>query len=161
MNNHGTLWSGFRCHGGQTAACTGLSEISPADAPHGSGLPAFSPTFTPKEPSTMSIPTLLANPNLPNDTGWQDRHNTAIRLPNSQEDPLVRMLQGWANYAMRHGTNYDSSIGDDGVLGPEWEAIGNGLLGLLNGNLGRLDAGTLDAFIRDTMSANGIDVSNK
>lgn len=65
------------------------------------------------------------------------------------------MLTGWHHYAGVHQHQYESPIGDDGVLGPMWQAIGQALLGLLNGDLGRLDAGTLDAFIRTTLTLGG------
>lgn len=97
----------------------------------------------------------LANPRLPNDSGWQTRHNNAVTAPRQGfEAGIVAMLRGWATYAAAHQQAYESRIGDDGVLGPEWQAIGEALLGLLNGDLGRLDGGTLDGFIRDTLAAN-------
>lgn len=46
-------------------------------------------------------------------------------------------------------------IGEDYVLGPEWATIGRALLALLNGETGRLDCGTLDGIIRDTLRAEG------
>ena len=39
----------------------------------------------------------------------------------------------------------------------EWARIGAGLRGLLNGALGRLDAGTLDSLIADTLRAEDFD----
>ncbi len=65
------------------------------------------------------------------------------------------MVQGWADYARTHRNRFESTIGEDYVLGPQWQAIGEGLLGLLNGETGALDCGTLDGFIRDTMEAHG------
>lgn len=98
----------------------------------------------------------LANRSMPNTTGWQDRHDAAMLAPRPGfEAAIVGMLNGWHLYAGTHQFRFESPIGDDGVLGPEWQAIGQALLGLLNGNTGRLDCGTLDAFIRDTLTLAG------
>ena len=56
-----------------------------------------------------------------------------------------------------HKARFESAIGEDYVLGPQWQAIGEGLRGLLNGETGRLDCGTLDGFILATLDENGID----
>lgn len=101
----------------------------------------------------------LANPRLADTTGWQRRHNEAVTAPRfGFESALVAMLRGWAGYADAHRHAYDAPIGDDGVLGPEWAAMGQAMLGLLNGDLGRLDGGTLDGFIRNTLASNGAEV---
>jgi len=94
-------------------------------------------------------------------TEWQERHAMAMRMPRAQERPIVAMLKGWLAYAQDHRARFDSPIGEDGVLGPEWEAIGDALRGLLNGDCGRLDCGTLDGLILNTMRENGVDVSRK
>lgn len=114
--------------------------------------------------------TMKANPKLPGD--WKERHNGAVAaminppltghtltpVHRPFEYPVAAMLHAWAEYADDHRTAYESAIGDDGVLGPEWQAIGLGIRGLLNGETGpRLDCGTLDGFILDTLAANGID----
>jgi hypothetical protein len=107
---------------------------------------------------------LYANKKYPNDNGWQDRHDSAVNAAphraskNLFETFIVRSLQAWEGYALAHKERYESLIGDDGVLGPAWEQIGDGLRTLLNGETGRLDCGTLDAFLLDTMSENGVDV---
>ncbi len=105
---------------------------------------------------------LKANPKLPGD--WKERHNAAVSMwqvmPTERpfESSMVQMLSAWARYADNHRTRYQSPIGEDYVLGREWTAIGLGLRGLLNGDCGpRLDCGTLDGFILDTLRANGVD----
>jgi hypothetical protein len=65
------------------------------------------------------------------------------------------LIRGWALYADAHRERYGSGIGDDGVLGPEWAKMGEAIRGLLNGDIGSLDAGTLDAFIGETLRAEG------
>lgn len=107
-------------------------------------------------------PSLYANPKLPNTNGWQDQHNEAINEAITDprrafETPIVHMLKGWAKYAAQHYARYQSPIGSDYVLGPAWRNIGLGIRALLNGECGRLDCGTLDAFIVDTLHANGMD----
>ena len=91
---------------------------------------------------------------MPNDNGWQDRHIAAILAPSAFEAAIVGMLAGWARYADAWRSR-ESPIGNDYVLGPEWEAIGRGIHGLLNGETGRLDCGTLSAFIYDTLETEG------
>jgi len=85
---------------------------------------------------------------------WAVRHMTATLRPKSFENPIVHLLKGWLLYADEHHRAYESSVGEDGVLGPEWEAIGQALLGLLNGSLGNLDGGTLDHIIREALKQN-------
>lgn len=102
-----------------------------------------------------------ADASMPNTNGWQDRHNTAMLNPQGAETPIVTMIGGWILYARRHLAQYQSTIGEDGVLGPEWEAIGDALRGLLNGELGRLDAGTLDHRILQVMRDNDVETENK
>lgn len=94
-------------------------------------------------------------PSTPDDTGWKTRHQRAIFDPKEFEQPIITMLHGWLIYAERHQKQYESPIGDDGVLGVEWAHIGRGILGLLNGDCGRLDCGTLDTIIRDNLAEQG------
>jgi hypothetical protein len=70
------------------------------------------------------------------------------------------MLRAWEKYATAHKARFDSTIGEDYVLGPRWEEIGMGIRGLLNGETGRLDCGTLDAFILQTLTGNGVSTDN-
>jgi hypothetical protein len=104
-------------------------------------------------------PSMYANPKYPNTTGWQDRHNAVVNQVSysrtSFEFALVAMLRGWQTYANTHRKRYGSLIGNDGVLGEPWQEIGRSIRDLLNGEAGRLDCGTLDAFILNTLSDNG------
>ena len=110
----------------------------------------------------MRAPSLLSNTSVPNTGEWQDRHDSAIVTPKSGvESALVDMFYGWEEYARAHKKRFEMCVGEDSYLGSTWEAIGDSLRTLLNGELGRLDGGTLDSFILDTMRANGIDVENK
>jgi hypothetical protein len=89
--------------------------------------------------------------------GWQERHTLAVRAPRGAEGPIVNLLDAWTRYANQHAARYDSGIGSDGVLGPEWATIGRAIRGLLNGESGRLDCGTLDGFILDTLKSEGFE----
>ncbi len=95
---------------------------------------------------------------LPNTGGWQDRHRSAIFNPTLLvEKPIVDALRSWIDYALSHRQNYKTSIGDDGVLGEYWLQIGLGVRGLLNGDCGRLDCGTLDEIIVDNLNTAGFE----
>ncbi len=104
---------------------------------------------------------LLAGSKGADTNGWKARHNRAVCHPRGAERPIVHMAQGWAEYAHKHATRYSSPIGDDGVLGPAWEQIGDGLRTLLNGECGALDCGTVDGFVLDTMRDNGVNMDGK
>lgn len=92
--------------------------------------------------------------------GYAVRHNEAIDWPKGFETPIVKMLHFWAMYAVEHQKRYESPIGEDYVLGVDWKDMGLALRGLLNGETGRLDCGTLDGFILETMRENGIETDN-
>lgn len=94
-----------------------------------------------------------------NRTEWAEQHNRAINTPRlAHGEVLGRLLDAWALYAQGYKAQFpESKLGDDYVLGEAWKSIGCELRTLLNGPLGRLDGGTLDAFILDTMSAAGVD----
>ncbi len=66
------------------------------------------------------------------------------------------MLVGWLAYARVHQDRHENAVGNDGFLGDHWEALGRAILGLLNGETGRLDCGTLDKLIRHTMRDNAV-----
>ena len=89
---------------------------------------------------------------------WQRRHSEAFCRPRKGfEESLKTMLCGWRLYADSHLGEFGSTVGGDYVLGPEWARIGRALLGLLNGEAGRFDCGTLDGWIREQMEKNGVD----
>jgi len=71
------------------------------------------------------------------------------------EDGLTLLVVGLAKWATDYRERYSGRVGDDGVLGDHWQAIAEGILGLLNGECGRLDAGTLDGILRRCLEAEG------
>lgn len=94
-------------------------------------------------------------PDTPNTGNWKNRHRNALANRVSEVNPIATMYVSWVQYANAHSRRFESGIGQDYVLGPEWERIGRALIGLLNGDCGALDCGTLDGNIRDTLSAEG------
>ena len=91
---------------------------------------------------------------------WGKAHIAAMRLRLSPSKPsagIFHMLTGWIKYADIHHARYETSIGDDTVLGPHWIAIGQAMQGLLDGELGGLDAGTVSTIIVEVMKNEGID----
>jgi hypothetical protein len=94
-----------------------------------------------------TVPAYLAN------------HHAAMRLPRAGfEAAIVGMLNAWLEYEITQTTRYQSEIGADYVLGPAWEAMGHAIRGLLNGETGRLDCGTIDGIICNRLRAQGFTV---
>jgi hypothetical protein len=89
---------------------------------------------------------------------WAVRHNEAIDRPSGFEVPIVQMLNAWETYGVEHKKRQNSLIGEESVLGRWWSSVGSSILGLLHGERGNLDLGTLDAFITETMRKNGVPV---
>lgn len=88
---------------------------------------------------------------------WKIRHQDAWTAPRGAERPIVALIKAWLDYAAEHARQFESGIGDDGVLGEEWKDIGCGIRGLLNGELGRLDGGELDRIISQALQEQGFD----
>jgi hypothetical protein len=99
----------------------------------------------------------LTNPRFPkgNMGNWQTRHLLAVQGPRGPEQPIVHLISAWLAYADSHRERFESGIGEDGVLGENWSKIGAELRGLLNGECGRLDCGTLDGTICSALEAEG------
>ncbi len=91
---------------------------------------------------------------------WEANHNAAVRLPSLKGECIAPMLKYWAMYAQEHQDRFESLIGEDYVLGPAWRDAGLSMRRLLDGETGRLDCGTLDGFILDTLKENGFDTEN-
>jgi hypothetical protein len=53
-----------------------------------------------------------------NDSKWKAHHQRALH--NQEHQHIVLMLRGWCAYASRHQARFDSPIGEDCVLGPQW-----------------------------------------
>lgn len=102
---------------------------------------------------------ITAKPSISHITDWAHRHNRAIAQPSLHNGEIIApLIEAWARYAEGYRYQFpESKLGDDYVLGEAWKQIGCELRTLLNGPCGRLDCGTLDAFILDTMNEAGID----
>lgn len=73
---------------------------------------------------------------------------------NKRGNPIPEGVKAWVKYA----EGYKSYLlSEDAVLGPAWYDWGKGLRGLLNGDLGDLDAGTIDCLIHDTLIKQGFE----
>lgn len=91
--------------------------------------------------------------------GWQFQHKIGVTAPTmDKERSLVELFSGWARYAENHEARFDAKIGEDYILGVAWTEIGQALRTLLNGEIGRLDAGTLDSFLLNTAAEHGINL---
>lgn len=108
---------------------------------------------------------------MPTDTGWQERHRAEWARPTETREltngkrmgtrGIVGLIKAWAAYADDHMSAYGSGIGEDHVLGNEWADIGYALLGMLNGELGAMDGGTLDRIIRESLDAEGFNADTR
>jgi hypothetical protein len=109
--------------------------------------------------------TIRHTTNCPGNSGdWKGRHARAVEsgLRNVhgtrgifQADSLVQAINAWCDYASGHKRKFESEIGEDYILAPMWFAWGIALRGLLNGETGQLDCGTLDAIIYDNLTEQG------
>lgn len=95
---------------------------------------------------------------MPNTGDWQGRHLQAWSFAPRGSFPwcLQRMIAEWCAYAEAHWLRYDSPIGQDGVLGDEWARMGKALRGMLNGETGNLDCGTVDGLILAIAAHHGV-----
>ena len=68
------------------------------------------------------------------------------------------MVQGLESYISAHERAYASKLGEDYVLGDHWKDAANAVIGLLNGETGAKDPGTIDKQIRALAEKAGIDL---
>ena len=86
---------------------------------------------------------------------WKVKHGRHF----SAHNPLASMILSLARYADDHEKRFESSIGEDGFLGPAWESMVRNMLTLLNGELNGLDGGTLDKLLRDMLANEGFEAN--
>lgn len=80
--------------------------------------------------------------------GVQPSHREALKSPAPGfETAIVGMLRALAQYADAHRQRYGGNIREDYVIGDSWQSLGRALLGLLDGETGRLDCGVLYGFV--------------
>lgn len=88
---------------------------------------------------------------------WARCHTNAMTFNVDGPGPIIAsMVKAWAKYADFHQDRYLSEIGDDGFIGTHWADMGKAILGLLNGETGGLDCGTLDGIIRKIATEHGV-----
>jgi hypothetical protein len=95
--------------------------------------------------------------------GWPRRHLDAMTAPRTNyERAIVELLRGWLRYATAVSDTTDNTygIGNDSVLGPCWSQIGGGIIGLLDGETGRLDCGTLSTILLGALEREGFNPDN-
>ena len=86
--------------------------------------------------STLKLPeTFISN-------HWSTRHNAAVNHPTKAEKGILD-----ACYALEAMAGSHAAISQDGVLGDCWLKILHGVRGMLNGETGRLDCGTVDGWL--------------
>lgn len=91
---------------------------------------------------------IFANPKAPDTGGWRTRHNDAVSNPGRLEHPIIYAALAIGNYSKNYAINYGANVAEDAILGQEAILpMIRAFRTLLNGELGRLDAGTLDAWI--------------
>ena len=73
---------------------------------------------------------------------WATRHNMAVVHPTKAEKGILD-----ACYALEAMADSHAAISQDGVLGDCWLKILHGVRGMLNGETGRLDCGTVDGWL--------------
>ncbi len=90
---------------------------------------------------------------------WRVKHNRAVLHPEAgPELAIISLLDGIEEYRFRHRIRYDSEVEDDGVLAEGVSKIAEGVRVLLNGEIGRLDAGTIDGYLVKLLERCGVEV---
>lgn len=89
---------------------------------------------------------------------WIKLHEQAIKRPRGPEVGILALVRGAEAYCAVHLATHGSLIGEDGFGAPYMEDVLQACLGLLNFELGRLDGGTMDAWIRRIAADNGLEV---
>lgn len=91
---------------------------------------------------------LTVKPDMPIDTlyAWEIRHNQAVTCPTPNEAILISMIQSVDLYIRQAEVDADLPWYDY-VLGVGIGEIIGGIRTLLNGDIGRLDGGTLDSVL--------------
>ena len=78
---------------------------------------------------------------------WATRHNMAVAHPTRAEKGILDACYALEAMAEAHEERYGSVIAEDGVLGDCWLKILHGVRGMLDGETGQLDCGTVDGWL--------------
>jgi hypothetical protein len=89
---------------------------------------------------------------------WGVEHNIALFNPRrGAEQAIVHLVRGVLCYCNMHSSEYESPVGEDYVLGPAIADILVAIRTLLNGEIGRLDAGTIDKWCLEMARYHSLD----
>lgn len=83
-------------------------------------------------------------------------HGQAWVAPRGMEKPVVQLVYAIASYGDAVMSELRWNIGDDYVLGAYWKDLIQATRGLLNGDCGRLDCGTVDHMLCEMQRAAGL-----
>ena len=93
-------------------------------------------------------------------TSWLTRHMNAMLNPTGIEAPTVILFDYLAGAIEPHYERYGSKLADDYILGAAWLEIAKQARVLLNGELGRLDGGTLDKALYSLAQVAGFEAAD-
>lgn len=85
------------------------------------------------------------------------RHARALDGANPHVMAIKSLVLSLACYADAHRGEFKGPLSEDSFLGPEWHAMTQSALALLNGPTGDLDCGTVDRTIRAIAKEAGFD----
>ena len=91
---------------------------------------------------------------------WEIRHNNAVTCPTPNEAILISMIQSVALYVRHAEMSEGLDVGQwrDYALGDGVGTMIEGIRTLLNGDISRLDGGTLDAVLTSLAERVGYDL---
>lgn len=77
---------------------------------------------------------------------------------NKWASTLRKLIEGLALYADGYSEVYRTPIGEDAVMGKAWRDAVLAIRGMLDGECGGLDCGTLDTMLLDMIRREGMEV---
>lgn len=86
---------------------------------------------------------------------WQQRHVSALKSPKGFEAPILSLIEGLQDYRVEHEARYGSKIGEDHFMGKLYLDLARTIIKLLNGEIGRLDGGSVEQLVRRQLGAAG------
>lgn len=79
----------------------------------------------------------------------------ALRHAAHNGHPLLIAMDSLLRAARTYSTRFESTLAEDYVLGPDWLAAAKGVRGLLDGDFGPIDSGTVEEIFWRAMDAAG------
>lgn len=86
----------------------------------------------------------------------------AVHMANAMQKghPLLIMADCLTQLACLHKARFGCPIAQDYVLGPEWKSAWEGVHGLLNGDYGPIDNGTVSSILYEALEVAGFKESD-